>query len=40
MEILYGYLYIVKEFLKENNLEENLFLYNDINNLINQTDFS
>jgi len=37
---LYGYLYIVKSFLEENWNDENAFLYNDINNLINQTDFS
>ena len=35
-----GYLYIVKDFLYKNKLEENLFLYNDVTNLINQTDFS
>ena len=40
METLYGYLYIVKNFLEKNKLEENLFLYNDVNNLIIQTDFS
>ena len=35
-----GYLYVVKQFLEETNLENNIFLYNDVNNLINQTDFS
>ena len=40
MEILSGYLYIVKDFLYKNELDENSFLYNDVTNLINQTDFS
>ena len=40
MEILSGYLYIVKDFLYGNRLQENSFIYNDVTNLINQTDFS
>ena len=40
MGILSGYLYIVKDFLYQNKLKENSLLYNDVNNLINQTDFS
>ena len=40
MGILYGYLYIVKNFLYDKDLKENSFLYDDVNNLINQTDFS
>ena len=40
MVILFGYLYIIKDFLYKNKLDENSFLYNDVSNLINQTDFS
>ena len=35
-----GYLYIVKNFLEEKMSNEILFLYNDVNSLIVQTDFS
>ena len=35
-----GYLYIVRNFLEKNKLEENQFLYNDINYIISQTNFS
>ncbi len=35
-----GYLYIVKDFLYKNKLDENQLLYNDVTNIINQTDFS
>ena len=35
-----GYLYIVKDFLYGNRLQENSFIYNDVTSLINQTDFS
>lgn len=40
MEILYGYLYIVKNFLEQIGIDENIFLYQDVNYLICQTDFS
>ena len=40
MVILSGYLYIVKEFVAENQNDKTALLYEDVKNLINQTDFS